>query len=235
MLASVRNRQTGPETLMFQLIKNVLTPQEVQDICGIAGRVKFVDGKVSNPHNLAKNNLQMDINQPDAQRAAQIAAGAITRNAEFQNIVFPKRMAMPMLCRYDKDMNYGVHADSATIQLPNGPLRSDVSGTLFIGDPASYEGGELMIHLGTEKFPIKGEPGSMVVYPSTTLHEVTPVTSGERLVMITFIESAIPDPFNRELLYSLNEVYALEGLKMDWENRTRLQYVINNLHRLWAR
>jgi PKHD-type hydroxylase len=219
---------------MFQMIKSVLTPQEIMEVRGIASRVKFVDGKISNPHNTAKNNLQVDIAQPDAQRASQIAGAALARSEEFQNVVFPKRIASPLLCRYEKTMNYGSHADSPMIPLPGGPLRSDVSGTIFLGDPSSYEGGELTIHLGTETIPIKGEPGSMVVYPSTTLHEVAPVTSGQRLVFITFIESTIPDPMSRELLYTLNEVYALEGLKMDWETRTRLQYVIANLHRIWA-
>ena len=219
---------------MFQMIKNLLTPPEILEIRQIASRVKFVDGKVSNPHNRAKNNLQMDISQPEAQRASQIAGVAMTRNEEFQNIVFPKRIASPLLCRYEREMNYGSHADAPMITLPSGPLRSDVSGTIFIADPNTYEGGELTIHLGTEKVAIKGEPGSMVVYPSTTLHEVTPVSSGQRLVLITFIESQIPDQISRELLYTLNEVHALEGLKMEWQNRTRLQYVIANLHRIWA-
>jgi PKHD-type hydroxylase len=131
-------------------------------------------------------------------------------------------------------MKYGAHADAPFLPLPNGPLRSDVSGTIWIADPLSYEGGELTIHLGTEKISVKGEPGSMVVYPSTTLHEVTPVTHGERLVMITFIESVVSEQVDRDLLYTLNEVHALEGLKMDWQNRTRLQYVIASLHRRWA-
>jgi PKHD-type hydroxylase len=72
------------------------------------------------------------------------------------------------------------------------------------------------------------------VYPSTTLHEVTPVTKGQRVVLITFIESTIVDQADRELLWQLNEIYALEGLKMEWDNRTRLQYVISSLHRKWA-
>jgi PKHD-type hydroxylase len=218
---------------MFHLIKNVLTPQEIAEIRELSCQVRFVDGKVSNPHNLAKNNLQMDAGQNEAQRASQIAGAAMARNAEFQAFAFPRRFASPMLCRYDQGMNYGAHSDSPTIALPNGPLRSDVSGTLFIADPARYEGGELIIHLGSERIIVKGEPGAMVVYPSTTLHEVAPVLSGQRLVLITFIESVIADQLERELLFSLNEVYALEGLKMEWENRTRLQYVINNLHRKW--
>ena len=72
-------------------------------------------------------------------------------------------------------------------------------------------------------------------YPSTTIHEVTPVTAGERLVIITFIESQIPDQMQRDLLYTLREVRALEGLKMDWRNQIQLEYVIANLHRMWSR
>jgi PKHD-type hydroxylase len=219
---------------MFLVVKNILTQAEVEQVRQIAKAVRFVEGRASNPHNLAKDNLQVDPAQPDAVRAANLVAAAITRNAEITNFVFPKRMAAPLLARYEPGMKYGIHADAPFIPLPSGPLRSDVSGTVWIADPSTYEGGELTIHLGSEQISIKGEPGSMVVYPSTTLHEVTPVTSGQRLVLITFIESTIPDQTNRDLLYSLNEVHALEGLKMNWENRTRLQYVIASLHRMWA-
>ncbi len=219
---------------MFLVVKNVLTPAEVEQIRAIARSVRFVEGRASNPHNLAKDNLQMDVSQPDAVRASNLAGAAIMRNEEIRNFVFPKRIASPLLARYEPGMKYGTHADAPFIPLPAGPLRSDVSGTIWIADPASYEGGELTIHLGSEKVSVKGEPGSMVVYPSTTLHEVTPVTKGQRLVLITFIESAICDQAERDLLYTLNEVHALEGLKMDWNNRTRLQYVIASLHRKWA-
>jgi PKHD-type hydroxylase len=219
---------------MFLLVKDVLTPAEVEQIRAIARSVRFVEGRASNPHNLAKDNLQMDTAQPDAMRASNIAGAAIARNEEIRNFVFPKRIASPLLARYEPGMKYGTHADAAFLPLPNGPLRSDVSGTLWIADPASYQGGELTIHLGSENITVKGEPGSMVVYPSTTLHEVKPVTEGQRLVLITFIESVISDQVERELLWQLNEVHALEGLKMDWENRTRLQYVIASLHRRWA-
>ena len=219
---------------MFLLVKDVLAPAEVEQIRTIAKSLRFVEGRASNPHNLAKDNLQMDVTQPDAVRASNIAGAAIARNEEIRNFVFPKRIASPLLARYEPGMKYGIHADAAFIPLPNGPLRSDVSGTLWIADPSTYEGGELTIHLGSERISVKGEPGSMVVYPSTTLHEVTPVTRGQRVVLITFIESAISDQVERELLWQLNEVHALEGLKMDWENRTRLQYVIASLHRRWA-
>jgi PKHD-type hydroxylase len=220
---------------MFLLVKDVLTPAEVEQCRQLAKSVRFVDGRASNPHNTAKQNLQADVNQPDAQRASQIAGAAIARNEEVQNFAFPKRIAAPLLSRYEPGMKYGEHSDSPFLPLPNGPLRSDVSATLFLGDPATYDGGELRIHLGSETITIKGEPGAMIVYPSTTLHEVVPVTRGERLAFFTFIESVIPDQVQRELLYNLYEVHALEGLKMDWENRTRLQFVSGSLHRMWAR
>ncbi len=219
---------------MFLMVKDVLTAAEIQELRRIAGGLPFVDGRVSNPHSLAKNNLQMDVSQPEAARAAQIAGEAIMRNEEIRNFVFPKRVAAPTLARYDVGMTYGVHADSAFLPVPGGPLRSDVSGTLWLGDPASYEGGELRIHLGSEAVTIKGEPGSMILYPSTTLHEVTPVRSGQRLVAITFIESYIPDQTQRELLWTLNEVNALEGYNISWENRTRLNYISASLHRMWS-
>lgn len=220
---------------MFLLVKDVLTPAEVAQVRALAQNIRFIDGRASNPHNTTKNNLQADLANPDAQKASQIAGAAIAANEEVKNFAFPKRIAAPLLSRYEVGMTYGAHADAPYLPLPSGPLRSDVSATLFLGDPASYDGGELVINLGSEKVTIKGEPGSMIVYPSTTLHEVAPVTRGERLAFFTFIESVIPDQQQRELLYQLYEVHALEGLKMEWDNRVRLQYVAGALHRMWAR
>ncbi|HTQ13538.1 MAG TPA: Fe2+-dependent dioxygenase [Rhizomicrobium sp.] len=219
---------------MFLVIKNLLAPQELDQIRQAAKSVRFVDGRASNPHNTAKQNLQADMGDTAAQRCAQIAGNAIMRSEEIQNFAFPRRIATPLLSRYEPGMKYGVHTDSAFLPLPTGPMRSDVSATLFLGDPGSYDGGELIIHQGTERVVVKGEPGTIVIYPSTTLHEVSPVTRGERLAMFTFMESAIPDQMHRELLYQLNEVHALEGLAMKWENRTRLQFVIANLQRMWS-
>jgi len=92
----------------------------------------------------------------------------------------------------------------------------------------------LSVRLGTRQVEFKGPPGSAVIYPSNTLHEVKPVTAGDRLVGLTFIESLVRDPVFRELLYQLDEVAALEGLTMSWENRTRLQYVRSSLRRIWG-
>jgi PKHD-type hydroxylase len=103
-----------------------------------------------------------------------------------------------------------------------------------LNDPSSYEGGELVLHIGTRPVPVKGMPGEAFVYPSTLLHEVRPVRAGVRLVSITFIESQIPNELHRTTLYELSEVLALEGLKMDWTNRVRMEVAIQNLMRDWS-
>jgi PKHD-type hydroxylase len=219
---------------VFLELADVLTADEAARLRQLAAAARFADGRASNPHSIAKNNLQIDPRDPAHAEASKLMAGALQRNETFRGFVFPRIMAPPMLARYIPGMNYGVHSDTAFMPLGARPLRSDVSCTIFIAPPETYEGGELTIHLGTRAISFKPAAGSAVVYPSNTLHEVRPVTSGERLVGITFIESMIPDPAHRDLLYQLDEVAALEGFNISWENRTRLQYVRNNLRRMWG-
>src|ERR1700692_970935 len=215
---------------MFLQIENFLTAAEVQSVQEIARQAKFIDGRRSNPHNPTKDNAIGDPSDPMAQKAAQIGLAGLQRSEEARNFVFPQRVAVPSLCRYDAGMKYGAHVDAAYLPLGTQPLRSDVSCTMFISSPGDYQGGELVAHLGSEIVRIKGNAGSAVFYPSTTVHQVVPVSAGERLVIITFIESQIPDQLQRDMLYALGEVRALEGLKMDWRNRPQLEYVIANLH-----
>src|ERR1700691_3073750 len=111
---------------MFRLIKDVLTPAEVEQIRALAKSVRFMDGRASNPHNTAKHNLQADMTQPDAQKASQIAGAAVARNEQVQNFAFPKRIATPLLSRYEPGMKYGAHTDAPFLPLPASPMRSDV-------------------------------------------------------------------------------------------------------------
>lgn len=219
---------------MFLQIENFLTATELASLSDIARQAKFVDGKLTNPHNTTKNNVIADAEDPLAQHASQIALAALQRSEPARTFVFPRRVALPTLCRYGAGMNYGPHVDTAFLPGGQQPMRCDVSCTMFVSDPASYEGGELVVYVGSEAVRIKGKAGQAVFYASTCIHQVMPVSSGERLVAITFIESQIPDPMQRELLYTLGEIRALEGLKMDWRNRTQLEYVISNLQRIWS-
>jgi PKHD-type hydroxylase len=187
------------------------------------------------PHNTAKDNSIQDPADPLGQQASQIVLAAIQRSEEARNFVMPRRIAVPQFLRYSQGMTYGAHADAAFMSIGGQLLRSDVACTIFLTGPQSYQGGELTVWLGTETVRVKGKAGSAVFYPSTTLHQLPAVTAGERLVMITFIESQIPDQTERDLLYTLNEVRALEGLKMEWRNRMQLEYVIANLLRKWSR
>lgn len=220
---------------MFLQIDNLLTEPEVQSVVDLAGRSRFISGRRSNPHNTTKDNAIQDPADPVGQQASQIVLGAIQRSEEARNFVMPRRIAVPQFLRYTAGMTYGAHVDAAFMSVGGQLLRSDVACTVFLTAPESYQGGELTVHLGTEEVRVKGRAGSAVFYPSTTLHQVPPVTAGERLVMITFIESQIPDQAQRDLLHTLNEVRALEGLKMEWRNRMQLEYVIANLLRMWSR
>jgi PKHD-type hydroxylase len=220
---------------MFLEIKGLLTPPEVERMVALSREVRFVDGRITNPANLTKNNLQADYADPKYNETVQIVNGAFARSREFIDFAMPKRVAPPLLCRYEPGMKYGAHADAAIIQSPKSQLRSDLSCTVFINPPATYEGGELSLVLGTRVFAFKGGPGDAIVYPSTMIHEVIPVRSGQRLVSITFIESLIADQHQRSQVYELNEVAALEGLTMKWENRVRLDVVRQNLMRMWSK
>jgi len=217
---------------MYRILP-LLTPQEVEECKRIAAAAPFVHGRITNPHNLAKDNEQLH-EQQAYQRSSQLLLQAFGRSQEFAEFAFPEFIAPPLITRYKPGMKYGAHADAAFINLPGKTLRSDLSCTIFLNEPESYEGGALHIRIGDGELRFKLKPGEAVVYPSDTFHEVEPVTKGERLVAITFIQSRVPDPFRRNLLFDLNEVAALEGLKMDPENYSRLQLVQQNLLRYWA-
>jgi PKHD-type hydroxylase len=219
---------------VFLKIKNLLTTADIDRLVALSRELRFVNGRVSNPANVTKDNLQVDLADPKYADSVQIVNAAFSRSREFVDFALPKRVAPPMLCRYEPGMKYGAHADSALIQLGNAHMRSDLSCTVFINDPETYQGGELSIVLGNQAIAFKGAPGEAIVYPSTALHEVIPVRSGQRLVSITFIESYIADEHRRTQVYELNEIAALEGLSMRWESRVRLDVVRQNLLRMWS-
>lgn len=214
---------------MFKEIPDLLTADEVQALRRIAAAASWIDGRQSNPHSSVKNNLQLY-----EKNAADILARGLYRCEDFTNFAFPVVLAPPMLSRYAPGMHYGGHADAAYLPLGEKPLRCDLSCTIFLSDPESYEGGALRIQLGSRDLRFRGAAGSAIVYPSTTFHEVEALTGGERLAGITFIQSRIADAFKRELLYELNEVAALEGLNMAPDNYARLQLVQRNLLQRWG-
>lgn len=219
---------------MLLEIKGLLNGSEVARLQELGRTLRFVDGRASNPGNVTKRNEQADPNDAHYGESVQLVNVALSRSREFRDFALPKRIAPPLLCRYEKGMTYGAHADAALLMMPSGVMRSDVSCTVFINDPKTYTGGELVIEIGTRTLAFKGAAGDAIVYPSTTMHQVVPVTAGIRLVSITFIESMVPDAQARQIIYDLNEISALEGNSMKFENRMRLELARANLLRMWA-
>ena len=217
---------------MYRILE-LLNQQEIDECRKIAAVAPFAHGRITNPHNTAKDNEQLH-EQQAYQKSSQMLMQAFGRSAEFAEFAFPVLIAPPLITRYKPGMKYGAHADAAFLQMPGQTIRSDLSCTIFLNEPESYEGGALHVRLGDGDLHFKLKPGQAIIYPSDTLHEVEPVTKGERLVAITFIQSQVPDPFRRNLLFDLNEVAALEGLNMDPQNFSRLQLVQQNLLRYWA-
>ena len=217
---------------MYRVLQ-ILTGEEIAECRKIAASAPFVHGRITNPHNKAKENEQLH-DAAAYQKSSELLRNAMLRSPEFMDFTFPVSLAPPMMTRYKPGMKYGAHADAAFIQLPGATIRSDLSCTIFLNDPKDYDGGELNVRLGDAQLAFKLKPGEAIVYPSDSFHQVAPVTRGERLVAITFIQSRVQDPFRRNMLFELNEIAALEGLKMDPENYGRLQLVQQNLLRHWS-
>jgi PKHD-type hydroxylase len=214
---------------MFKELPDLLSADEVAALRRIAAGAEFLDGRGSNPHSTVKNNLQAY-----DKAAADLMAKALYTHPEFDEFAFPIILAPPMLSRYAPGMAYGDHADAAFLPVGQKPIRCDLSCTIFLSELDAYEGGALHIRMGDRDLRFRLPPGSAIVYPSSMMHEVEPVTSGERLAGITFIQSRIADQVRREILFELNEVAALEGLKMAPENYARLQLVQRNLLHRWG-
>lgn len=221
---------------MILEIPRFLSRMETRRLQRIGSEANFLDGRMTNPHNTTKDNQQIDHAAPGYKESSELLMDALTRHEGFRDFAMPNRIAPPLMCKYEVGMAYGAHCDVALLPLRRlqTTLRSDLSVTVFLNDPESYDGGELVLQFESRSIAVKLPAGGLVVYPSTMLHEVSKVTRGQRLVAITFVESQIIDERKRHMIYTLGEVSALEGLTMKPENRMRLELVRHNLIRMWS-
>jgi PKHD-type hydroxylase len=220
--------------MYIETIKGLLTRGEVRQVLELSKKLKFVDGRAAtNPGSSLKNNLQADMQDPIYVETGQIVRGAIYRSQKFRDYALPKNMAMPMVTRYEPGMEYGFHVDAAVLAT-KPPMRADVSTTVFLSEPDSYDGGELVAKMGDHELEIKLKPGDAVVYPSVTLHRVKPVTRGVRMVAITFTESTVRNHYERQLLYQLGKAISETRDKISMENLTDLTNIHTNLQRYWT-
>ncbi len=219
---------------MIRHLKHVLRPEETAYLNELARHLRFVDGRATNSDSSVKHNLQISHGDPAASEPGLILRDALMRHADLRAFSMPKQMARPTMARYEPGMTYGWHVDEAMFP-SNPPMRSDLSCTVWLSEPETYDGGELVIQLGEQQLSFKGRAGDAVLYPSTTIHQVAPITRGQRLVGITWIQSYVAESSRRELLLQLEEAkaIALAGQR-DQRLLVLLESVRTNLYRQWA-
>jgi PKHD-type hydroxylase len=222
---------------MILCIGEVLTPTDLEAITQILTTADFVDGKITAGWHAqaVKHNTQLPSGSSAlADIRSQITA-ALQRNQLFQIAVRPRTIHPPLISRYEVGMSYGTHTDNAMMTYQGQPMRSDVSFTLFLSAPDTYQGGELVIDSTAGEQAFKLEAGALVLYPASTLHHVNPVTCGVRLVAVSWVQSLIRDPAQREILFDLETVsqslYQQHGKTREFDLLAKVQ---SNLLRQWA-
>jgi PKHD-type hydroxylase len=215
--------------------------RDALDRCrGIVAAAQWVDGRVTAGTQSAKtkNNLQLPEDSEAARAARAIVLAGLERSALFFTAALPKRIFPPLFNRYEGAANaFGNHVDNAVRAVPTTGerLRTDLSATLFLSDPGEYDGGELVIEdtFGTQR--VKLPAGDMVLYPSSSVHRVEPVTRGARIASFFWIESMVREDERRRLLFDLD--MAILGLREsvgDTPPVVRLTGCYHNLLRMWA-
>jgi len=217
---------------MIRVISNVLSTAELDAVRQLSAKVAFADGRITNRESTVKRNLQAPQQDEANAGIAQLVRDALFRNGDFRVFALPRSMARATAARYEPGMTYGWHVDEALFP-STPPMRSDLSCTIFLNPAEDYDGGELVIQLGQQELSYKLPPGSALVYPSTTIHQVAPVTRGMREVAITWVQSWIADVQQRELLVQLEEAKARAGTR-DPRLLVLLESMRTNLFRMWA-
>jgi len=218
---------------MITVIADVLDATETAAARDTLAKVAFVDGRATAGWHarLVKNNLQAASADGLVTGLKESIAAKISANPLFRLAARPKSLTPLILSRYEAGMAYGSHVDDA---LMNG-VRSDVSFTLFLSDPDAYDGGALVIETSSGEEDIKLPAGSLVAYPSTTLHRVAEVTKGARLAAVGWARSFIRDPSQRELLFDLDtarqRIFQKDGKTAEFD---LLSKTSANLLRMWA-
>lgn len=187
---------------MLVNVPNLLDAAEVKTVRGLMEAAPFVDGKetAGQRNQRIKRNEQIPQNWSGRDEIKKLVLDALFRSVSFRHAALPRYIIGPTISRYRPGMHYGMHVDDALMGPPDGLHRSDVSFTIFINEPNEYEGGELFINSPFGPQTIKLPAGTAIVYPSSTLHEVRPVTKGERQVVIGWVQSHIRDERQRMVL-----------------------------------
>jgi PKHD-type hydroxylase len=214
------------------VIGNVLSADEVALVRATLAQASFEDGRATAGFaaRLVKNNRQATTDRK-VDTVRKLVEERILSHEVFALAVRPKMLTSVMFSRYENGMHYGSHVDDALMQ----GVRTDVSFTLFLSDPESYEGGELVVESPAGEDAVKLSAGSLVAYPSTTLHHVAAVTRGERLAAVGWARSFVRDAAQREMLFDLDtarrQLFAREGKSAEYDLVSKS---LANLLRMWV-
>jgi PKHD-type hydroxylase len=221
---------------MIRILPQVLNAAELQAVREMLPQVGFGDGRITNQASQVKRNLQASQEDPVNVRIAQMARDALGRHPDLRSYALPRTVARATVVRYEPGMTYGWHVDEALFP-STPPMRSDLSCTIFLNDPSEYDGGELVMQLGAQELAYRLNAGDAILYPSTTIHQLAPVTRGVRLAAITWLHSWIADSSRRELLVQLDEARAIAARGAapgDPRLQVLLESLRTNLFRMWA-
>jgi PKHD-type hydroxylase len=220
-------------------VPEVLTAEQVAQARHLLDTADWVDGRVTAGRQSAqvKDNEQLPEDHPVAQQLGDLILTALQGNPLFVSAALPLRVFPPLFNRYRGGQSFGNHVDNAIRQITGTPLRirTDLSATLFLAEPEEYDGGELVVEDTYGVHSVKLPAGHMILYPSTSLHHVRPVTRGARLASFFWIQSMLKDDGQRTLLFDLDT--AIQRLTVDAPQHpsiVQLTAVYHNLVRRWA-
>ncbi|NNB91026.1 Fe2+-dependent dioxygenase [Corallococcus exiguus] len=224
---------------MMVHIPQVLTPEQVAHCRAVFDKAAWEDGRTTagKQSMQVKKNLQLPEGSPAARELGDLVLAGLEKSPLFISAVLPQRVFPPLFNRYEHGMDFGSHVDNAIRPIlgTNQRIRTDVSATLFLSDPDSYDGGELVVEDTYGNHAAKLPAGDLIVYPSTSLHHVTPVTRGVRLASFFWIQSMIRDAGQRSLLFDMDtSIMQLTREVPKSPALVMLTGVYHNLLRQWA-
>lgn len=223
---------------MMYRIPGVLSADEVRDLVAELNQAQWVDGRatVGAQGAQVKNNQQVDTRSERYMALQARVLEAVNRHSLFFAAALPKTLSSPLFNRYEQQETYGFHVDGAVRQHPHsGWMRTDLSATLFLSDPESYDGGELTINDTYGQHTVKLPAGDLVLYPSSSLHCVTPVTRGVRVASFMWIQSMVRDDKRRAMLFELDRnIQSLNSRLGESEEALSLLNLYHNLLREWS-
>jgi PKHD-type hydroxylase len=224
---------------MLVHIPALLTDAEAAALRGRLGDASWADGSVTAGHQSVQVKANLQIGQDSAlgRELGLIVVRALEQSPAFLSAALPRHVFPPLFNRYDPGMNFGSHIDNAVRQVPGTAqrLRTDLSATLFLSDPESYDGGELVIEDNYGSHALKPNAGDLILYPARSLHRVEPVTRGSRIAAFFWVQSMVKGGEQRDMLYDLDQsIQTLTMTDADPAAILRLTGLYHNLLREWG-